>query len=264
MESYYQALKIEKISPEGFGRESLNAIEDCVVAEERIAFYLNGKKLLSVMSIPKEQDCHIVGFLISEGVIRDISQIRYLEVAKDGKSVSIEAEIIEQNLQNLFREKTLTSGCCVGVAGNLEGHIIEKFVESDVKISCREIFSHLRFFESPSELFDKTGCVHKAMLVLQDSTLICEDIGRHNAIDKVMGKARLQGLDTKNAILYVSGRLSLEMVIKAVMHNIPIVISKAAATFMGIKAAQETGVTLIGFARGNRANIYTHSGRITP
>ena len=78
-----------------------------------------------------------------------------------------------------------------------------------------------------------------------------------------MGKAHLQGLDTRDAMLYVSGRLSLEMVIKAVMHNIPIIVSKAAATFMGVRAAQETGVTLIGFARGERANVYTHSGRIS-
>ena len=216
-----------------------------------------------LLSIPKEQDCHIVGFLISEGVICDVSQIRHLEIAKDGKSVAIEAEIQSENLKNLFREKTLTSGCCVGVAGNLEGHIVEKFVESSKKVSCNEIFSLLREFEKPSELFDKTGCVHKAMLVLKDSRLICEDIGRHNAIDKVMGKAHLQGLDTRDAMLYVSGRLSLEMVIKAVMHNIPIIVSKAAATFMGVRAAQETGVTLIGFARGERANVYTHSGRIS-
>lgn len=264
MECYYKALRIDKISPNGFGGESLtDFVEDDVIAEERIAFYLNGKKLLSVMSIPKEQDCHIVGFLISEGVIDDVSQIQRLEISEDGKSVMIEAEIVEENLKNLFREKTLTSGCCVGVAGNLEGHILERFVESDRKVLCSEIFSHLRFFEKPSELFDKTGCVHKAMLVLDNSLLICEDIGRHNAIDKVMGKARLQGLDASDGILYVSGRLSLEMVIKAVMHNIPIVISKAAATLMGVKAAQETGVTLIGFARCNRANVYTHSGRIS-
>lgn len=111
-------------------------------------------------------------------------------------------------------------------------------------------------------MFSKTGCVHKAMLVLGDTILISEDIGRHNAIDKVMGKACMQGLNAKECVLYVSGRLSLEMVIKAVMHNIPIVISKAAATLMGVRAAQETGVTLIGFARGEMANIYTHSGRI--
>ena len=141
MESYYKALKIEKISPNGFRGDSLaGCIEDNVVSEERIAFYLNGKKLLSVMSIPKEQDCHIVGFLISEGVICDVSQIRHLEIAKDGKSVAIEAEIQSENLKNLFREKTLTSGCCVGVAGYLEGHIVEKVVERANK--DKEIFEN--------------------------------------------------------------------------------------------------------------------------
>ncbi len=100
------------------------------------------------------------------------------------------------------------------------------------------------------------------MLVLENQALIAEDIGRHNAIDKVMGKAAMQGINPSNAILFVSGRLSLEMVVKAVMHNIPIIVSKAAATYMGIKAAHQTGITLIGFARENRANIYTHSGRI--
>ncbi|EEO26700.1 formate dehydrogenase accessory sulfurtransferase FdhD [Helicobacter winghamensis] len=260
MESFFKALQIEKISPSGFLEGE--SVEDCVVAEERIAFYLNGQKLLSVMSIPREQDFHFVGFLISEGVISDITQIKSLEIAKDGKSVSMEASIHTENLQNLFREKTLTSGCCVGVAGNLEGHIVERFVESNIKLAPKELFRHLREFETPSSLFSKTGCVHKAMLVLGDTILISEDIGRHNAIDKVMGKACMQGLNAKECVLYVSGRLSLEMVIKAVMHNIPIVISKAAATLMGVRAAQETGVTLIGFARGEMANIYTHSGRI--
>ncbi len=253
------ALRIEKISPLGFLE---GEISDEVIAEERVAFYLNGTKLLSVMSIPNDQDSHFVGFLMSEGVLEDISHITRLEIAEDGKSVSMEAEICDEKLQNLFREKTLTSGCCVGVAGNLEGQIVEKFVESPRILSGRDLFKYLREFESPSALFAKTGCVHKAMLIVGENKLVCEDVGRHNAIDKVVGKARLMGLETQDAILYVSGRLSLEMVVKAVMHSIPIVISKAAATFMGIRAAQKTGITLVGFARGECANVYTHSGRI--
>ncbi|WP_104722284.1 formate dehydrogenase accessory sulfurtransferase FdhD [Helicobacter mesocricetorum] len=258
MYNLYQTLPIDKIKTSG----EVCVEVDCVIKEERIAFYLNGKKLLSVMSIPNEQDFHIIGFLISEGVLKHISAIQNITIAKDGKSVWIEAKIVEENLKNLFREKTLTSGCCVGVAGNLEGHIIEKFIHSAYKISIDEIFKHLQVFSHSSELFDKTGCVHKAMLVLENQILVSEDIGRHNAIDKVMGKAAMKGVDASNAVLFVSGRLSLEMVVKAVMHNIPVIVSKAAATYMGIKAAQETGVTLVGFARDNKANIYTHSGRI--
>ncbi|AWI33680.1 formate dehydrogenase accessory sulfurtransferase FdhD [Helicobacter apodemus] len=258
MESFYQTLQIDRIDVNG----NASICIDYVVKEERIAFYLNEKKLLSVMSIPNEQDFHIIGFLISEGVLEDVSVIQKLEVAEDGKSVRMQAEIEEEKLRHLFREKTLTSGCCVGVAGNLEGHIVEKFIQSPYKIGIKEIFKNLEYFSYPSELFEKTGCVHKAMLVLENQILTSEDIGRHNAIDKVMGKAAMQGVDPSNAVLFVSGRLSLEMVVKAVMHNIPIIVSKAAATYMGVKAAVQTGVTLIGFARDNKANIYTHSGRI--
>ena len=105
--------------------------------------------------------------------------------------------------------------------------------------------------------------MHKAILVFEDgSELASEDVGRHNAIDKVVGKARLKGIDTSRAILVVSGRLSMEMVIKAAMHNIAIVISRSATTELGVKSAQLLGVTLVGFARGGRCNIYTHSYRI--
>lgn len=235
---------------------------DIVIKEERIAFFLNNQKLLSVMSIPKEQDCHIVGFLLSEGVIDSIEQVKSLEINDNGTSVYIEADIQEKKLDGLFKEKTLTSGCCVGVAGNMEENVVEKFVDTPYKVPYKKLFDLLKDFEKNSDLFDMTGCVHKAMLVLENNVLMSEDIGRHNAIDKVMGKAAIDKIDTSNSVLFVSGRLSLEMVVKAVMHNIPIIISKAAATYMGVRAAQETGVTLIGFARGNKANIYTHSGRI--
>ncbi|MDA3966593.1 formate dehydrogenase accessory sulfurtransferase FdhD [Helicobacter sp. WB40] len=255
----HKVLNIQTISPSGYTATR----EDSVIQEERIAFFLNNQKLLSVMSLPKDQESHIVGFLLSEGVIDNVDQISSIKVSENGLSVNIEANIDKSKLDGLFKEKTLTSGCCVGVAGNLEENVIEKFVNTNYKVSTNRIFELLRQFEQSSELFNLTGCVHKAMLVLEYQTLISEDIGRHNAIDKVMGKAALNKLDKTDSILFVSGRLSLEMVIKAVMHNIPIVVSKAAATYMGVKAAQETGVTLIGFARGNNANVYTHSGRIT-
>ena len=105
--------------------------------------------------------------------------------------------------------------------------------------------------------------VHKAELVLEDGTIyVAEDIGRHNAIDKVIGLASMDKKDVKRSVLYATGRLSMEMVVKCVMHKIPIVVSKAAVTFQGIKSANEHGVTLVGFARGNKMNVYTHSGRI--
>lgn len=243
--------------------ESAQHTEDIIIKEQRIALYLNGKKLLSTMSLPKEQDAHAVGFLMSEGVIESIDDITHLSIAKDGFSVYVEAKINEENINNLFHEKTLTSGCCVGVSANFEGKIIEKFISTDLHLSKERLWELIENFERNTDLFEKTGCVHKAILVFEDgSELASEDVGRHNAIDKVVGKARLKGIDTSRAILVVSGRLSMEMVIKAAMHNIAIVISRSATTELGVKSAQLLGVTLVGFARGGRCNIYTHSYRI--
>ncbi|PAF43599.1 formate dehydrogenase accessory sulfurtransferase FdhD [Helicobacter sp. 11S02596-1] len=237
--------------------------EDIVVAEDRIAIYLNGKKLISTMSIPKDQDAHAVGFLLSEGVIEAVDDIQNITIAPDGLSVHIESKIKEENLANLFHEKTLTSGCCVGVTGNFEGKITKKFIATPMKVPISKVWEFLDDFEKGCTLFHTTGCVHQAVLRFENHPQInAEDIGRHNAIDKVIGKAKLQKIQTSESILIVSGRLSMEMVMKSAMHDIPIVISRAAATHLGVKTAQMLGITLIGFARNNKANIYTHPARI--
>lgn len=254
-----KTLVIEKITRDGY----VIAEEDFIISEERIDFYLNGNKLISVMSIAKDQDAHIVGFLMSEGVLEDVSDIVSLRISDDGLAVFIEAKINEENIKNLFKEKTLTTGCCVGVTGNIEDRIVKEFNKTKQTYDATELFDRVEEFYDESELFKKSGCVHKAKLVLSNgSSIEAEDIGRHNAIDKTIGKAKLMRADMKDAYLIVSGRLSMEMVVKCVMHKIPMVISKAAPTHLGIKSAQLHGVTLIGFARGGRMNVYTHSSRI--
>ncbi len=245
------------------GDSTTKQSSDYVITEQRIALYLNGQKLLSTMSLPKDQDAHAVGFLMSEGVIESAKDITHIEVAQDGLSVSVEAKINEEKIVNLFHEKTLTSGCCVGVSANFEGKIIQKFISTPLHLPLPRLWNLIENFEVDSDLFAKTGCVHRAILVLSDESRIeSEDVGRHNAIDKVVGKARLQDIDISEAVLVVSGRLSMEMIIKAAMHDIAIVISRSATTELGIKAAALLGITLVGFARGNRCNIYTHPYRI--
>lgn len=258
LNDYIKEVIIEKVSPDG-----IETIEDYVIKEDKVEFHLNGKKFLSVMSIALHQDAHIVGFLLSEAVINDYSDIESITISKDGLKVEVIANVSPEGYENLFKEKTLTSGCCVGVTGNAEKIFDCAFINSDYSVKAKDILENMREFNRPSELFDNTGCVHKAELVLEDGTIfIAEDIGRHNAIDKVIGLASINKKDVKKSVLYASGRLSMEMVVKCVMHKIPIVVSKAAVTFQGIKSANEHGVTLIGFARNNKMNIYTHSGRV--
>lgn len=256
--SYTKEVIIEKVY-----ENSLETSNDFVIKEDKIDFYLNDKKFLSVMSLAQYQDAHILGFLLSEAVIRSIDDVESVRISEDGYSVYVQATVSEEGFTNLFKEKTLTSGCCVGVTGNAEALFDCSFISTDYFVNVNEIIKNMQIFNTPSELFDQTGCVHKAELVLEDGTrYAAEDIGRHNAIDKVIGRACMDRKDVKKSVLFASGRLSQEMVVKCVMHKIPIVVSKAAVTFQGIKSANEHGVTLIGFARNTKMNIYTHSGRI--
>lgn len=237
-------------------------LDDSIIKEERISFYLNGNKIISTMSLPSDQDAHILGFLMNEGVVESIDDVESIKISNDGLSVYMEAKINEDNISNLYHEKTLTSGCCVGVSANFEGKIVEKFISSNARFSIKYLREIIESFEKPTELFAKSGCVHKVAIYCQDSTFITEDIGRHNALDKAIGKAIMQRCDLSKAVLIVSGRLSMEMVIKCAMSGIPLVISRAATTTLGIKSALKLGITLIGFARDNKLNIYTHKGRI--
>lgn len=237
--------------------------DDVVIDETRINIYLNGKKTISMMCIPKDQDAHAIGFLMSENVISSIEDVKNITIKNDGLDIYVEAKIDEKMLENLYKEKTLTSGCGGGITGNVAGNVEVPFNQVAMSIKPSLISTEVKKFYDDSELYMLTGCVHKAMLYLEDGrTITAEDIGRHNAIDKVVGKCKLQKIDTTKSLLFVSGRLSSEMVVKAVMHNIPMIISRTAPTHLGVKTANTHGLTLIGFARGRKMNIYTHAGRI--
>lgn len=255
---YLKTVVIEKLI-----ENEATIFEDVTIEEARLSLYLNGEKTISMMTIPKDQDAHAIGFLMSENVISSIADIQEISISHDGLRVDIQARINENSLQNLYKEKTLVSGCGGGVTGNIEGSLQIPFNQTTFKINPQTIYTEVKKFYQESELYNLTGCVHKAMIYLLDGTTItAEDIGRHNAIDKAIGKCKLQGLDTTKSVLFVSGRLSSEMVIKAVMHKIPIVVSRTAPTYLGVQTAHNHGVTLIGFARGRKMNLYTHSGRI--
>jgi len=238
--------------------------KDIVVAEIKLDIVLNNKKIASLMATPVDQEALCIGYLKAENIIKDINDVKNIKLTNDGMSVEIEAISDKKNIEKLNSEGVVVSGCGRGISANINPDTIEaKVIKSNFYIESDMLLEAMGKFYTECPLYEETGCVHTAKLYVDERTyFIGEDIAQHNTIDKAVGKAILKKVDVSNSFLMVSGRLSSEMVAKAVMHGIPILASRTASTCLGVKIAEKFGLTLIGFVRGNRMNIYRNPQRI--
>ncbi len=230
--------------------------DDIVVREVPCTIEIGGKRLVSLLCTPTDLKPLACGFLISSGLIEGIKDISSIEVA--GNNVKIEGKMRREFEDE---EKIFTSGCGRGVV--LVGSIYNTFVDSCFTISPESIYNLMRKFQEISAVFKATGGIHSAGL--SDGREIIsfkEDIGRHNAVDKLIGDWLLRECSLYDKIILISGRISYEMIIKVVRVGVPLLISRSAPTDLAIKIAESTGVTLIGFVRGRRMNVYTHRKRV--
>jgi len=239
-------------------------VKDTLVREIKLEIFVNDKRVGAVMATPIDQKALAVGYLMSENIISCIDDIEKIELLNDGMRVDITAFANEQNIKKLNAEGVVISGCGKGMTANIDPEAIEaKVIKNDLHISASLLSKEMGQFYTECPLYEQTGCVHTAKLFFDDKKFfIGEDIAQHNTIDKAVGKALMAGYDVKKAFLMVSGRLSSEMVAKAVMHQIPILASRTATTCLGYMIAKKFDLTLLGFVRGDRMNIYTKPERI--
>ena len=240
------------------------SFEDTLIREVKLDIVINDERIASLMATPVDQEALAVGYLISENILDNVEDIEKISLEDDGMTVAITANINDDAVERLNTEGVVISGCGRSKTANINPETIEAMVnESDYHLSATQISEEMNGFFQYCKLYKETGSVHTAKLYIDGGAyFIAEDIAQHSTVDKVIGKAKLAGVDTSNAALMVSGRLSSEMVAKAVMHQIPILISRTASTCLGVQIAEKFGLTLVGFARENRMNIYTHDRRI--
>ncbi len=242
----------------------VEGIVDEVASELPIRLVLNNEPLVTLLCTPSELEELTIGFLLSEGLLRDRSSIRRLEVHDREATVRVELAGLPEDISKLFEKRTISSGCGKGVT--FTNYRLYSDSRIDVKgplMSVEDIRSLLKTFRTISTLYLETGGVHSAALSDgKDILFFSEDIGRHNAVDKLIGKAFLQSVPVENKILLTSGRVTSEIMTKAGRNRFPILISRAAPSCMAINYAEDMGITLIGFARGERMNIYTWPKRI--
>jgi len=237
---------------------------DQVATEIGFSLTVNDKQVVTLLCTPTELDCMAIGFLLSEGLLQDRDALLDIQVDEEKFTVSVTLKGLPDNIDNAFHKKTITSGCGHGITFT-DATDLQKLApnRSALTISKGEIEDLMRKFRSISRLFLETGGVHSAALADRENILLfSEDIGRHNAVDKLIGKAFLQGIPVQDKILLSSGRISGEIMTKVIRNRIPVLVSRTAPTCMSITYAEDHGVTLVGFARSDRMNIYTHPGRI--
>lgn len=235
---------------------------DKVVAETPISIFLNDREYITLLCTPTNKEELIVGFLNSEGIISSFKDIRDMIIDNNGTAkVYIDSQI---DFESRYNNRIITSGSSKGTlyAKSMEEAKKRRFPLGDTKLKPKEIMDTMKTFFKSSKIFEETGGVHSVLLKGKDYEVFREDIGRHNAIDKAVGNMIINNKTLEDFVIYVSGRLSSEMIGKISKAGISTVISRACPTAMGIEIGRMTNMTLIGFSRGDRFNVYSGEERI--
>lgn len=243
---------------------AVSKLEDIVVKEYALTIILDGEEFITLLCTPESLEYLTVGFLLSESIIKGFEDVRSIRVFEDKGVVEVDTKSSSDIAKKLYGKRTMTTGCGKGATFyNAADSLSCRKVAGDLKVAAQDIIELMRKFNKNSELFLSTGGVHSAALSSEKEILLFhEDIGRHNALDKVIGEAAFKGIETENKIMVTSGRVSSEILVKAAKRNIPMVISRSAPTDLAIAFANKLGITVIGFARGNRMNIYSRDDRV--
>ncbi|MGW3263966.1 formate dehydrogenase accessory sulfurtransferase FdhD [Streptomyces sp. NPDC001056] len=257
---------------------ALSTRSDTLVAEEPLEIRLNGKPLAITMRTPGDDFALAAGFLVSEGVLAaasDVENIVYCAGATaDGSNTYNVVDVRTApgvSLPDFSLERNVYTSSSCGLCGKASLDAVRTTAHWPIADSPRLRVTPELLAELPERLraaqrvFDRTGGLHAAALFSEDGELldIKEDVGRHNAVDKLVGRALQNGeLPLSRTVLLVSGRASFELAQKAVMAGIPVLAAVSAPSSLAVDLAAETGLTLVGFLRGSSMNVYAGDDRI--
>jgi FdhD protein len=234
---------------------------DQVAVEEPLEIRINGSPVAVTMRTPGHDEELALGFCLSEGLRPEAARL-----PDDLAANTVEVEAATFDPARLQRSFYTSSSCGVCGKGALEAVAVEASrVDSELHVPLDIVVSLPERLRTEQGAFAVTGGLHATGLFASDGELVCvrEDVGRHNAMDKVIGWAFLASrLPLSSAVLCVSGRLSFELVQKAAVAGCPVVVAVGAPSSLAVSLAEDRGITLCGFVRGGKANVYTEAWRI--
>ncbi|PPF32268.1 formate dehydrogenase accessory sulfurtransferase FdhD [Rathayibacter sp. AY1E8] len=253
--------------------------EDVLAVEEPLEIRVGGRRFSVTMRTPGDDFDLVAGFLVSEGVLTESEQLAAMRYCASGSGPGENTyNVVDASVRGgreavlLERERSVytTSSCGVCGLASLEAVATDSawsVAEDDLRVERELLVSLPDRLREAQAVFERTGGVHAAGLFDADGSLLVlrEDVGRHNAVDKVVGWGLREGrLPLRGTLLQVSGRASFELVQKAVMAGIPLLAAVGAPSSLAVDLARDSGLTLIGFSRGSGFNLYAGDARLLP
>lgn len=228
-------------------------VDTRVVTEKPLTLYLNSQEVVTMMTIGDHPDLLAVGYLKNQNMLAEDDVIAGIDHDDDIDVVIVRTER-ETNFEEKLKKKVRTSGCA---QGTVFGDVMEGFdtvaLPQQANLKTSWLYALTKSINTTPSLYLEAGAIHGCVLCREDRPLVyMEDVGRHNAVDKIAGWMVLNNIPASDKIFYTTGRLTSEMVIKTVMMGIPILVSRSGFTAWGVELARQSGLTLIGRARGKR------------
>lgn len=235
---------------------------DKIAEEKALTVAVNGDEIITLLCSPDNLSELALGFLLSEGILTWNAETAVEVDEVIGLANVLTSSIKELNLNSLGK-RSISTGCGKGaVFYSLNDHRDRNVVNDETRFQLGHLRQTMADLQMHSVSFQETGGVHSAGLIYNGDLILREDVGRHNAVDKLLGYCFLSKFMPESSGLFLSGRISSEIVLKAGRMGFPLIVSRSAPTTLAVDLAEELGITLVGFVRGKRANIYSHQRRI--
>jgi len=254
----------ERLSVPVNGRDHLGQpVEIHVVTEKPLTVFLNRQEIVTLMTIGDYPELLAAGYLLNQGMIKSGGEIDAIEHDPELETVVVRTAL-PTNFEEKLKKKVRTSGCAQGtVFGDLMDEIEGVELSQAARLKTSWLYVLQKKINTAPSLYLKAGAIHGCVLCEEDRPLIyMEDVGRHNAVDKIAGYMALNNITAHDKIFYTTGRLTSEMVIKTVKMRIPILASRSGFTAWGVELARRSGLTLVGRMRGKRFVVLSGEKRI--
>ena len=247
-----------------FEADGASSAQDLVVTETRIELNVNAGQLrLAMLCLPDDLEALAVGFFLGEGALRRIEDLEAVEYLPAEQTVAVRGDLDADVLERIHLRWTLGTGCGGGgTSRDMDAPPVVPLGPGPT-VRPRRVAELTKEFHGRTELWRRTGGVHACALADEAGlAILAEDVGRHNAFDKVIGMAVMKGVEVTDKMMITTGRLTAEIVSKAVACRVPILVSRSAVSSLSIELARRAGLTLVGFCRGRRMNVYTGYERV--